>query len=52
MSILLAVTTLSVNGSNAPRTRHRLSEWIKKKESIIAFKKPTLNTRDTEIKNK
>ena len=39
----ISITTLNVNGLNAPTKRHRLIEWIKKNKTHIyaVYKKPT-----------
>ena len=38
----ISITTLNVNGLNAPTKRHRLAEWIQNKTHIYAvYKKPT-----------
>ena len=38
----ISITTLNVNGLNAPTKRHRLAEWIQKKTCIYAvYKRPT-----------
>ena len=43
------ITTLNVNGINAPTKRHRLAEWIKKQEPYICCLKETLfRPRDTD----
>ena len=31
----ISITTLNVNGLNAPTKRHRLDEWIKKQDPYI-----------------
>ena len=31
----IAITTLNINGLNAPTKRHRLAEWIKKQDPYI-----------------
>ena len=31
----ISITTLNVNGFNAPTKRHRLAEWIQKQDSYI-----------------
>ena len=36
------ITTLNVNGLNAPTKRHRLAEWIPKKTHLYTvYKRPT-----------
>ena len=38
----ISITTLNVNGLNAPTKRHRLAEWIQNKTYIYAvYKRPT-----------
>ena len=38
----ILIITLNVNGLNAPTKRHRLAEWIQKKNPYIYFyKRPT-----------
>ena len=32
----ISITTLSVNGLNAPTKRHRLAEWVQKQDSYIS----------------
>ena len=44
----LSIITLNINGLNAPIKRHRVSEWIKKKNKIhlyVAYKKLILDLR-------
>ena len=37
----ISITTLNINGLNAPTERHRLVEWIKNKTRIYAvYKRP------------
>ena len=44
----LSITTLNVNGLNAPIKRQRLAEWIQKQYPYICCLQEThLNTRDT-----
>ena len=31
----LSIVTLNINGLNAPIKRHRVSDWIKKQDSLI-----------------
>ena len=38
----ISITTLNVNGLNAPTKRHRLTEWIQKQDPYIYM----LSTRD------
>ena len=46
----IPVTTLSVNGLNAPTKRHRLAEWIQKKDPYICYLQEThFRPRDTCI---
>ena len=33
----ISITTLNVNGLNAPPKRHRLAEWIQKQEPFICY---------------
>ena len=38
----ISITTLNVNGLNAPTKRHRLVEWIQKQDpSNAVYKRPT-----------
>ena len=38
----ISITTLNVNGLNAPTKRHKLAEWIQNKTHIYAvYKRPT-----------
>ena len=38
----ISIITLNVNGLNATTKRHRLAEWIQKKNCIYAvYKRPT-----------
>ena len=38
----ISITTLNINGLNAPTKRHRLTEWIQNETHIYAvYKKPT-----------
>ena len=44
----LSITTLNVNGLNAPTKRHRLAEWIQKQELYICCLQDThFRPRDT-----
>ena len=44
----ISITTLNVNGSNAPTKRHRLAEWIQKQDLYICcLKKTHFRSRDT-----
>ena len=44
----LSITTLNVNGLNAPTKRQRLAEWIQKQDPYICCLQEThLKTRDT-----
>ena len=44
----ILITTLNVNGLNAPTKRHRLAEWIQKQDPYICRQKETLfRPRDT-----
>ena len=46
----LSIITLNVDGLNAPNTRQRLAEWIKKQDSYICCLEETnLEKRDTFI---
>ena len=48
MGSYLSITTLNVNGSNAPTKRQRLAEWIQKQDPYICCLQETdLKTRDT-----
>ena len=35
MGTYISITTLNVNGWNAPTKRHRLTEWIQKQDPYI-----------------
>ena len=37
----ISITTLNINGLNAPTKRHRLAEWIQKQDSCICCLKET-----------
>ena len=44
----ISITTLNVNGSNAPTKRHRLAEWIQKQDSYICcLQESHFTPRDT-----
>ena len=44
----ILITTLNVNGLNAPTKRHRLAEWIQKEDPYICCLQEThLRPRDT-----
>ena len=44
----ISITTLNVNGLNAPIKRHRLAAWIKKQEPHICCLQEThFTSRDT-----
>ena len=44
----LSITTLTINGLNAPTKRQRLAEWIQKQDPYICCLQEThLKTRDT-----
>ena len=48
MGSSLSITTLNVNGLNAPTKRQRLPEWIQKEDPYIYCLQEThLKTRDT-----
>ena len=48
MGSYLSITTLNVNGSNAPTKKQRLAEWIQKQDPYICCLQEThLKTRDT-----
>ena len=48
MGSYLSITTLNVNGLNAPTKRQRLAEWIQKQDPYICYLQEThLETRDT-----
>ena len=39
---VLSITTLNVNGTNAPIKRHSIAEWIRKHNLLFSvYKKPT-----------
>ena len=43
IGMYISITTLNVNGLNAPTKRHRLAEWIQKQDPYIyaVYKRPT-----------
>ena len=44
----ISITTLNVNGLNAPTKRHRLAEWIQKQDPYICcLQEPHFRSRDT-----
>ena len=44
----ISITTLYVNGFNAPTKRHRLAEWIQKQDAYICCQQEThFRPRDT-----
>ena len=44
----LSITTLNVNGLNAPIKRHRVEDWIKKETpSFCCLQETHLRTKDT-----
>ena len=44
----ISITTLNVNGLNAPTKRHRMAEWIKKQDPYICCLQEThFRPRDT-----
>ena len=44
----ILITTLNVNGLNAPNKRHRLAEWIQKQDPYICWLQEThFRHRDT-----
>ena len=46
----ISITTLNVNGLNAPTKRHRLAEWIQKQDPYICCLQEThFRPRDTCI---
>ena len=48
MGSYISITTLNVNGLNAPRKRHRLAIWIQKQDSHIwCLQEIHLKSRDT-----
>ena len=40
----MSITTLNVNGLNAPTKRHRLAEWIQKQDPYMLPKRDPLQT--------
>ena len=44
----ISITTLNVNGVNAPTKRHRLAEWIQNKTCIYAVHKRLTSDLDTQ----
>ena len=46
----LTIITLNINGLNAPIKRHRLANWIKKKQnpSVCCIRETHLTCKDTE----
>ena len=51
MNSSISVITYNVNDVNAPMKKQKLSEWIKKYNSTICCKKPTLNIKTYINKN-
>ena len=50
IGIHISITTLNVNGLNAPTKRHRLAEWIQKQDPYICCLQEThFRPRDTSI---
>ena len=48
MGSSLSITTLNVNGLNAPTKRQRLAEWLQKQDSYkCCLQEAHLKTRDT-----
>ena len=48
MGTYISITTLNVNGLNAPTKRHRLAEWIQKEEPYICCLQEThVTPKDT-----
>ena len=48
MGTCVSITTLNVNGLNAPTKRHRLAEWIQKQDPYICCLQVThFRSRDT-----
>ena len=48
IGIYMLITTLNVNGLNAPTKRHRLAEWIQKQDPYICYLQEThFRPRDT-----
>ena len=45
LNSFLSVVTLNVSGVNAPIKRHRVSEWIKKKNQYAIYKKLILDPK-------
>ena len=44
----MSITTLNVNGLNAPTKRHRLAEWMQKQDLYICYLQEThFRPRDT-----
>ena len=48
MGLYLSITTLNVNGLNAPTKRQRLAKWIQKQDfNICCLQETQLKPRDT-----
>ena len=48
MNEYISITTLNLNGLNAPTKRHRLAEWIKKQDlNICCLQETHFRPRDT-----
>ena len=43
----VSITTLSINGINAPTKRYRLAEWIQKQDIYMLSTRDPLQTQDT-----
>ena len=53
IGIYISITTLNVNGLNAPTKKHRLAEWIQKKtntNTYSVYKKPTSDLKTYRLK--
>ena len=48
LHMYLSITTLNVNGLNAPIKRHRVAEWVRKQDPYICSLQEThLKSKDT-----
>ena len=48
----VSITTLNINGLNAPTKRHRLAEWIQKQDQcMFSLQETHFNSKDTFKQN-
>ena len=52
ISTYLSIISLNVNGLNAPIKRHRVTEWIKKKDpSVCCLQETDFKPKNTQSKS-